>query len=500
VVGVGDGELVGVTANAGRGGSTLPNTMLARLGPPLLVLLAVGVSLRPGLENDAWWHLASGRWMLDHGEWLRVDVFSWVVQGEPWVRPGLIADVVMASLYGLGGAPLLVLAASACFMAAFAVLVGITRASPAATLAAGALCILTAIVAAVPRPLIVSLLLTAVTVAVLEPERRTGGTRWLWSLPVVAVTWVNIHGAFVVLFVLVGCHGLAVLVDGVRSGASAWRRSLGRLVAVGAAALLATLVNPFGPRLLPYALETLELGVLREFVHEWRQPVLADLQFWPLFLLVGVSAVALGVAGERRRTVDVVLLVVFGGLALTAARHAAIFAVVAFPTVARLLSRAEPIPWRAAWGRARPTERRLEAGLLVVVVALVAVVTAPALTSGGNERATAELLGEAALDRAAAGDLPGRLWNSYDLGGYVIWHSEGEVLVSMDSRTDLYGDGLVREHIAEWAGARDAPARFAEQGIRTALVERVAPLASQLEEAGWLREAEDHRAVLLRSP
>jgi hypothetical protein len=196
----------------------------------------------------------------------------------------------------------------------------------------------------------------------------------------------------------------------------------------------------------------------------------------------------------------VVVLVVFGGLSLTAARHAAIFAIVAFPILARALSRRSHVALREAWSAATPTERRMELASIGVVSVLVGILVAPALTPAGNDRAIAAWHGDRAIGRVAAGDLPGRLWNSYDLGGHVIWLGTPDVLVSIDSRTDLYGDEAVRDHLAEWHGERDAPARFATRGIGTVLVERHAPLVQQLTDAGWDRVEHDAVAVVLRAP
>jgi hypothetical protein len=472
--------------------------MLARLGRPLLLLAAVGVSLRPGLENDAWWHLASGTWMLEHRAWLREDLFSWTRLGASWLRPGLLADVAMAALHDVGGVPLLVVVASTCFVTAFAVALSTTQASPGATLVVGVVCVLAAGVGAVPRPLVVSLLLAAITVALLERDRGFARARAIWWAPVVALVWVNVHGAFVVLFVLLGCYGAEALWKAFqdRTGASAGR--VRRLVVVGLASIAATAVNPFGPRLLTYPYETVQLGVLREYIHEWRQPVPTELDFLPVFLLAALAVVA--VATRRPRTVDVFLLIAFGGLAMTAARHGPLFAVIALPILARLFSAGPVIERHDAWRAASPLERTAEASCLAVIAAVVLLVSHPALTEAGNQAATDDLLGSSALDAASAGGREGRLWNSYDVGGYVIWHSGGEVLVSIDSRTDLFGDELVRQHVAEWHGERDAPAQFAERSVTTVLVERAAPLVLQLEEAGWTRASEDARMVLLHAP
>jgi hypothetical protein len=124
----------------------------------------------------------------------------------------------------------------------------------------------------------------------------------------------------------------------------------------------------------------------------------------------------------------------------------------------------------------------------------------PALTVSGNSRADADWFGDRSVAAVASGQYPQPIWNSYDQGTFLTWHGWPTILVSMDSRTDLYGDDLVREHIAEWHAERDAPNRFGHRGIRTVLVERAAPLVDQLERAGWLRVEEDERAVVLVAP
>src|SRR2546426_308889 len=36
--------------------------------------------------NDIWWHLASGRYMVQHGLLPRTDVFSFTANGRPWIN------------------------------------------------------------------------------------------------------------------------------------------------------------------------------------------------------------------------------------------------------------------------------------------------------------------------------------------------------------------------------------------------------------------------------
>ena len=492
-----------------------------------MVLLAIAASARPGFRDDTWWHLASGKWMLDNRAWLREDVFSWTQLGQPWPRPGLVANVAMAGLFNAGGAPLLTLGVVAVFVLAVVLLLRLTTASPAATLSFGLLAVLTMASAATPRPVVLQLPLLALTLTVLEREHRHDtGTPMLWCLPILAIAWVNLHGSFVFLFVLIASFGLGAIIDTYRSRAPTSSRTLepnqgprsaGRLVVVGLLSTIAIVVNPFGVQMLVYPLETIATGLGAAYeIDEWRPVELADPRYWPFVGMLGLSAFAVLRSRGRLRSVDLILLAVFGLLGLTAYRNGPVFAAIAFPIGASLLSRRSNVVRSEAIALANRSERAVEASLLLVVAVSVAAIVWPAFTTAGHDRADTEWFGAHAIVAVAGGHYPQPIWNSYDQGTYLIWHGWPDVLVSMDSRSDLHGlqpsDGRlavlgfreesdrVREHIAEWNAERDAPARFAAEGIQTVLVERASPLVEQLEGAGWRRVEQDERAVVLLPP
>jgi hypothetical protein len=49
------------------------------------------------------------------------------------------------------------------------------------------------------------------------------------------------------------------------------------------------------------------------------------------------------------------------------------------------------------------------------------------------------------------------MFNSYNWGGYLIWHLWPDYLVFVDGRTDLYGDELLRQYLQ---------VRFAQPGFQ----------------------------------
>jgi hypothetical protein len=60
-------------------------------------------------DSDTWWHLATGRLILEQKAIPRVDPFSWTANGEPWQPNGWLSDALMAALERIGGLPLVAL-------------------------------------------------------------------------------------------------------------------------------------------------------------------------------------------------------------------------------------------------------------------------------------------------------------------------------------------------------------------------------------------------------
>jgi hypothetical protein len=89
--------------------------------------------------------------------------------------------------------------------------------------------------------------------------------------------------------------------------------------------------------------------------------------------------------------------------------------------------------------------------------------------------------------RRAVIDCPGRLYNRYDDGGYLIWFARDKK-VFMDSRQDPYPEDIVHGHI-QLESSGDYKAIFARYDIGCALTTSGSPLAAHLERDGWQRKS-----------
>lgn len=477
-----------------------------------LAFLAIfAMAVKPSMDSDSWWHLRAGGWILSNRSVPHVDTFSYTRAGEPWEYPGWLVQAPMALIYRMLGPGGLNLWTAAMVTLTFALVWKTMNGGPflrafVVVLAAAASGVYWA-----ARPYLVTFVLAAVYLFLLEKYRRepaSGGWKNLAWLPVLMIVWVNSHGGFATGFILVGIYGAAetVRLVGLRTSLeNLWKTGEGRrfleLLGVGLLMAAAVCVNPHGPVMLFYPFKTVSISALGEFIQEWQSP---DLQvggsqpfIWLILTLIG----ALGVSQRRLALVDFLLIVVFLYMAFLAWRNVALFAVVApmvithhlGPVLDELGSR---MGYRSETGPPSRFQRRLNQALLgvfIIAVAARAAVDFPPERNWDVFRAT---LPVDAVEYIKAHDLPGRIFNSYNWGAYLLWELPSQP-VFIDGRTDLYNDEIIGEWLkivrAEpgWQTAMD------DWGVQTVLIEPTLPLAGQLVAEGWREVYRDPVSVVI---
>ena len=433
-------------------GQVMAHQRLLLLALATLAVFYAGLSgLRTVGDSDLGWQLATGRYVVQHKQVPSHDVFSYTAQGREWIYPPF-SGVLFYGAYRVGGYPAISwLTAAACAATVWMLL---TAGGPTSTaLVRASLAVLAVPVVAfrtAPRADLFSTLLFAPMLVILWRHYRDRPSP-LWLLAPLLCLWANLHLGFVAGVALVGAYVSMELLDLPfrEKRSAAWGR-LRRAAPWLGAAVLATLVNPWGPRL--YAalfrqsrlLESLEGHVgdwlvvrvswasLSELL-AWRNPNSA---FWWL-LVVGVLAV--GVALWRRSPGAALLLAValFGSMRYL--RLQALFAMVVVVVGGELLA---SWPWKPNWMVGR--QWLTAPAVLLALVSLVGLVGVRAADLVSNrhylsvvdnvgfgpgvswwypERATAFLLRER---------LPGRILNDFNVGGYLTWRLGPDYPVSLD--------------------------------------------------------------------
>ena len=393
-----------------------------------LVMLAL-VLLAPQVLNDGdtWWHLATGQWILAHGRVPTHDPFSFTMAGAPWVAHEWLSELLMALGYALAGwsgtVALLALSVGlAAWMLVRRLALDLSGVTLILTSALALACMGESLLA---RPQLFMLpLMTAWTVEMLAARDADRPPRLVFALLMTA--WANLHGSYVLAFVVAGAFGLEALV-----APNADRLKVVRGWGLfGLASVACAMITPLGPVGIIHPFSLMGMKILPHIV-EWRAEDFSELSAFAIALMATLY-VCLG-RGVRVPPVRLLLLLALFFMSLQHTRHQLVLAMLAPLILAA--------PIGQALGHARETarpSRPLLAGFAVAVVLLLGLRIALPVQRVDGPTSPITALAHVPADLAAQPVL-----NGYGLGGYLI--AKG-VRPFIDGRADMYGDAFTEAY------------------------------------------------------
>jgi len=483
---------------------------LPRLLTAIVFIAIFTMAVRVPADSDTWWHLQSGRWIVEHHTIPKTDPFSHTRAGEPWVDHSWLAQIVLFTLYdAFSYAGLALLVAALVTMAFYFVWLQCQEGDKwlrAFTLIIAAT---TSGVIWVARPQMFSFAFTAVVAYLLHRYKR-GDPKAIWWLPATILVWVNTHGGFAVGFILMVAYLFGEVGNRVLGIGKLGNWEIGKLALVFLVCLLMVPINPNGAQMWGYPFRTVGMGVLQDFIAEWRSPDFHQLHLHPFIWMLLAALTAVGLSGRRADFTDLTLVALFTYMSLLAGRNIALFALVAAPVVARYGS-AALAEWRIrrAGTEARPYHIRPRRATvegrpyvvlnwvllgLVVIAALVKI--SQPLSPAVNEEAKAKTLPVGAIEYLRQERPEGPIFNSYNWGGYLIWGLP-EYPVFVDGRTDLYDDAFLREYLSIVFAQDGWEETLDSYGINLALIEPQSLVGRLLaERPGWKQVYRDELATI----
>ncbi|HVS41659.1 MAG TPA: hypothetical protein VMU20_05265 [Candidatus Dormibacteraeota bacterium] len=485
-------------------------TLLADPRRALLVaaaLLAAVPCLDVLGDPDLWWHLRSGRWILDHLAISPTELYSYTAPGAIWTPHEWLSEVVFALLASAGGLLLVALVMAAVAWSGLWACALRARDGGAGTLAIAAALVVGAR-AAEPvlgtRPQVATFALTAWTLLIAERHLARGG-RVRWLLPPLVALWANVHAGFLgglaVLAVVVGVETVKLRLR--LRGASTAARVRQLAIATGVAAV-AAMLNPVGPRLYAYAVATSSTVKAKPIV-EWMAPNLHDPGLWP-FAFLAVSTAALVVLGRRIDLRDRVLAAAAVAASFVAVRNIALLVAIALPAwtaAVDLTAGAALARRRRATATARPrpvTPSTVLAGALIVLCGAfglgAGVARAASDASAAGVAAVYPRCAVAALQRAPEGT---HVFAAYGSGGYLIDELWPQVRVYEYGELVADSDAVFTRYLRIAAGATAAPSALSllDSSRTDAVLFPAGALTGELDASGlWHRVLDDHGALL----
>jgi hypothetical protein len=432
------------------------------------------------LQSDTWWHLRAGQEMWSRHFVMLHDEFSFTAAGAYWPNHEWLSEIVFYLAYRAGGLPGLTALAALCVTATLALSWRLMQGGPSRKLWLMAAAMPSLVSVWTVRPHVFTLLFMMVLIHLLL-------RRLYWPVPALFVLWANLHGGVALGFVVLAAVALG---EGWRAG----RAALVRVLVVTAICFAASLATPLGVDLwkaIPMSVQkSMAIGI-----SEYRPPLSLgwlDLAFWVIAVALMAAVVVRRPAMASRENAAVVFVAVaLLPAAFRYSRNITPFVLMAVPALSRL---ALPVP--AASARAPRIERYgLNVALLAgcIVAGILAVAGA---WSVPVERLQWHPMSPSVID--AIRSCPGRLYNRFDDGGYVIWFVPG-VPVFVDNRQDPYPLIFLQDHLRREKSG-DFEEVFAQFMLRCAFLPPESPTAERLLSHGWRVTARDRRWLVLQSP
>jgi hypothetical protein len=377
------------------------------------------------------------------------DPFSSYGLGKPWIVYSWLFDIVAQFFYRsfgyLGMVYLELLIRVALAVALFhlvrSLLPGFWR---AAGITAVALYAMSWIIG--PRPGMLTILFGIIELEILLAVRRTGAAKKLWLLPPMLLLWANWHIQFVYGLLLLGifaCEALAARVWGNQTARKDWLPIKQAWLVMGVS-FLATLVNPYGPRIYSTVFQYMNQPKVFGQIVELRAMTFREPANYAALLLTLAAAIAIGWRRDRRLLWPV-LLTIAAVLAFRSVKETWFLAVISAGALAD--------GWD--WQRSDETPRLAVRNQLAAWVFLLAVIVAGYRYYGvSNDFLEMQIAGkfpETSARYIEKHHLAGPLYNDFNWGGYLLWRLP-ELTVAIDGRTNVHGDERVDHFGAIWTG------------------------------------------------
>jgi hypothetical protein len=395
------------------------------------------------IDNDIWWHLKVGDWIVEHLAVPHTGILSRTAASRPWVAYSWGYEVLMSFAYRWGGIIGIGLYGTLLtVLVAYAVYWMLQRLSGRfwVGLALAAVTSSSFLFNGMPRPVFFSIVLFCVTLALLLEANRSGRVELLYWLPLIFFLWANLHIQFIYSLFLVG---VLVATTFAQRAAERWGIAPGwllpaklptlPLIAVFAACVLATCIGPnlYHPYVAVYEYSKAKFSY--NVIIELQPLSFRGVSNYTELILTAFGFFALG----WRRKIDLFKLAMMTTCSVVAYRTMRDAWFVAIPAAACIADFPPPGPERD------PAGSWLEnLGVAAAVMALLLLVSrGTGFTQRELDRAISSAYPVNAVNFLRRNPQPGPLYNNLGWGGFLMWYMP-DYPVAIDGRNDLYGDPL----------------------------------------------------------
>jgi hypothetical protein len=467
------------------------------------------------------WHIRTGQQILATHSIPRTDPFSSTMSGRPWFAWEWLYDIVVSVLNHVAGLNGVVWFTATVIAFLFAWMFRLLVRREMNFIFALGLVLLSLSASTIhflTRPHVVSWVFTLAYFWLLDSTERNyfkgvGRHRKLWALPLLMLIWVNVHGGFVLGFVLIAVFWFGSIWTWFRTKGTGIEEVLHKIAAgrrvrdltrVGLASVAASFVNPYGWKLHAHIYSYLTNRFLMDHIEEFQSPNFHGVAEKSFLILLVLSLAVLVTSGRKLRTSEglLVLFVTYAGL--YASRNIPIASILLAMIVGPWLP--DPRIIKGFSLRMSAVELHLKPHLWAIVAG--AVTFAIALNGGWlgssslmDAHFDAKRMPVQAVNYLEAHDIHGPILAPDSWGGYFIYRLYPRARVVVDDRHDLYGAEFLKLYLRMMHVERGWDEFLREHPAKCVVLPRNAPLTTILAQNSEWRSiyADDVAIVFVKS-
>jgi len=470
------------------------------------------------------WHIRNGQQMLLTHAITRTDPFSSTMSGHAWYAWEWLYDVLIAVIHHVFGLNGVVFYTAAIIASTFVLTLHLAlrdRGNLPVTLFLLILSLGASAVHFFARPHVLSWLFTVIWFSVLDSaERRPEASKNLFWLPILLVLWVNLHGGFLLGFLLLAIYLLA----GVRRYFTGReprddaRRWLKKLSVCTGLSFAASFINPYGYHLHVHIWRYLSDRFLMNHITEFLSPDFhgAAQQCFAVLLIVAIGVLASASRRPGAARLMVIVFAAYSGLYATRSlpTSALLITLVIAPLLSQTLSEAAANASLASWLRGffsrldafgvrmGKLEAQFRGHLWLALVFAVGLFACMHHGRLGSEQFINAYFDDKRFPVQAAEVIAQReirepIFSLDYWGGYLIYRLYPQMEVVVDDRHDLYGPKFFKDYLKIMLVQPDWEKALDEKQVNWVLVPSESSLANIMKlTPEWTVAHEDGTATL----
>lgn len=397
-------------------------------------------------DPDLWGHIKFGEDIWKAKSLVRVDPYSFTAYGQPWINHEWLSEIIFYLTYRyLGDAGLLFgkLSIGLCIVAVLYYICAFRKQIPLVYATVMVLAISVISPGFMIRPQVFSFLFFSLFLCVLHQylsERRN----LLFLLPCLMAIWVNLHGGFLMgwtlLITVVIWKTLIHFISGNKT------EHLGALWMWLLIASAATLLNPYGYKLLIFLYKTLSLP---RQISEWNPVPLLDMSYSNLKLLGLLFLATLCKKPKQNQGWELVACAMTLIASFCHERHMPFFGIMVAPyLVLRFSAFISDIQSRFPRLTFTRTSQNLVTILLGILITYQTYTgTRRYVVSNCRIIVNPQTYPVAAIRFLKLNNIKGNLLLPFDWGECAIWHLYPSCMVSIDGRfRTVYPEAVIQDH------------------------------------------------------